>query len=457
MKNFHLNCILLISIVIQISCSPEEKLPENKAPGVFQIDDIQFDGLDVFIDWSDSTDPDEDIVYYSLYLNDIKTYEGEISESTLRVEYNKLYICKLIATDRNGGVQETTFNFNSPNSKILFYQTGNHIIHAYDLIENKKLWEAEGGLLSSFCIVDDKIYTGSDKIQGLDLLTGESKWTSMSLNYYDRYRDIIADQKHIYAFTIDDDLYCIDVLTGDKVWWRSFIDYEGPMGIDESKVYIANRNNYDLFAIDKETGESLWTYESFDRPYSYEIESNPLIVDDVLYVCDNYYYLKAFDKNTGSLKWQIRLDTSIYASPTTYNDRIIVATNQSIYCINKKGIIEWSKQVPSGYNFQTSPIVDGDKIFTPLTGNGSGKFNCLDARSGNQIWSFACGQNPSSPVVFEDQVFFGDWDNKMYSLNTITGTVNFELNTESYVSGSATVVEGLGGKIYYPSVSALKN
>ena len=206
MKKNYFHFTYLFFVIILFSCSPEENITKNKFPGSFEIDDIQFDGLGLFIDWSDSEDPDQDVVYYSLYLNDVKTYEGQISESELRVEYNKLYRGRIIATDRNGGIQELTFNFNSPNSKILFYQTRNHMIHAYDLVENKKLWDAEGGLLSSFCIVDDKIYTGNDKIQALDILTGESKWASMSLNYYDRYRDIIADQKHIYAFTIDDDL-----------------------------------------------------------------------------------------------------------------------------------------------------------------------------------------------------------------------------------------------------------
>tara|TARA_R110000751_G_scaffold195730_1_gene301111 strand:- start:1587 stop:2963 length:1377 start_codon:yes stop_codon:yes gene_type:complete len=458
MKKKQLILILFYISNIYFSCSPEDKeIKENNPPKNFQISSINFEGLNVTIDWNDAIDEDKDIVYYSLYVNDELISESTNSEGKLRTSYNKFYTGKIIATDKNGGTTELNFNFDSPLSKIVFYQTGSDVINAYDLIENKILWEKSGGLLPSFCIVNDRIFSGSDKIQALDIVTGEVKWSSNSLTYYDHFRDIVIQNNYAYAYSTDNELFCIDLKTKEKIWSRHFYEYEGPMGIDESQIYIANRNDYDLYALNNKTGNILWQYVSYDRPYSYIIKSNPLLVDNIIYVGDNYYFLRALDKNTGELLWQRKLDDAIYASPSIYKNMIIVASNTTIYAINKNGTIQWTWKHSDVYNFNSSPIVSNDKIYAPLTGNGDGKIICLDANSGIQLWSASCGPNPSSPVVYDKKLFFGDWNKKFYALNTSNGNTDWEITTKEYVSGSSTVVVGEGQEIYYSPVSPLKN
>lgn len=128
------NIIPILLLLITFSCgSDDDTLAQNINPEQLKLENISFQGKEVTIDWNDVGDADKDIIYYNLYINSILIAETTKSIHTSTLEYNNEYIGKIIATDKKGGVSELEFNFESPQSKILFFADYLGNLIAFDL------------------------------------------------------------------------------------------------------------------------------------------------------------------------------------------------------------------------------------------------------------------------------------------------------------------------------------
>jgi outer membrane protein assembly factor BamB len=439
-----------------MSCSPEDnKPPQNDNPGILIIESISFQGKEVTIDWNDVEDAD--IIYYKLYVNSILIVETTESINTSTLEYNDEYEGRIIATDRNGGVSEIEFTFNSLKSKILFFSDSGGNFIAYDLITDEVLWQSNTSFIDVHTAYEDKIYSGFNGINALSILSGEIEWTSTpSINYNSEYRNIIVDETNVYAFDSDSNLHCVNRLSGEKLWERSFLNYYAPLTMDDSKVFVCSRNDNHLYAINKITGETDW---GFRLNSSYKILTNPLIIDNNIYFGDYGGILYALNKNTGEKIWDVDADqyNSFAASPTIFENTIITGTFRTIYSYYKNdGSIKWTYN-PSG-TIETSPFVYNNNVYIGISKNGSGELVCLNATNGSIKWKYDLANNTtSSPIVFEDTVYIGDWGKNFYAINATTGILDWRFQTNEIITKSPTIVIGNSETIIYPSSHGLKN
>ena len=81
---------------------------------------------------------------------------------------------------------------------------------------------------------------------------------------------------------------------------------------------------------------------------------------------------------------------------------------------------------------KSAPVYDSGKLYM---GTDSGRFYCIDAKTGTEIWHFLVpfGAHTklifSTPVIHGDTVLFGAYDGNLYALNKHTGVrvwVNFD-------------------------------
>ena len=120
MKRFYLTSLLLLII---ISCSKddskndiiedEEEEVVNLAPNDFSVDINDVSDDSAIISWEQATDPENDSVTYSIYLNQTLIVEG-ISELTFQLtDLSELteYTGKVIAIDSNNNQTWVTFTF----------------------------------------------------------------------------------------------------------------------------------------------------------------------------------------------------------------------------------------------------------------------------------------------------------------------------------------------------------
>ncbi|MBR4755473.1 MAG: PQQ-binding-like beta-propeller repeat protein, partial [Bacteroidales bacterium] len=95
-------------------------------------------------------------------------------------------------------------------------------------------------------------------------------------------------------------------------------------------------------------------------------------------------YIYALDSRDGSVKWKHRADKSVLASPVTIDGKVYV-------------------------------------------GSSDGRFRALDIRDGSTVWEYAPveGFVECRPYVDENQVVFGTWGNRLYSLDPADGSLQW--------------------------------
>lgn len=447
-----------------ITVIEQEEPKPNSAPSGFSVDSITFDGTKATIDWKDAVDTDKDQIFYKLYVENILI--GEFTESIAILEdlkYNSSYSAKIIATDKRGATVETSFNFDTPDSKILFYSEANGFLTAFDLYTRKEMWKKSTSNIEAHTTFGNIIYSGLNSINGLDILTGEIVFTSTPSNnsYYNQYSNIIVDENNIYAFDADSNLHCINRITGLKLWEWSFLNYYAPLSMDNENVFVCSRNDDHIYAVNKLTGEIDWSrkVDPNDTSAAPRIYTNPLIFNNNIYYGDNLGRFYSVNTYSGEKNWSIDVGrfNSFNASPTIYNGDIISGTTSLLYSFDvANGNVKWNYK-PQGY-FETSPFVYNERIYIGVSNNGSGELVCLNANNGQLIWKFDLENNTtSSPIVYEDVVYIADWNKNLYAVNAETGILEWEMVTDEIIIKSFTLVIGNSKEVVYPSVHGLKN
>jgi eukaryotic-like serine/threonine-protein kinase len=151
-----------------------------------------------------------------------------------------------------------------------------------------------------------------------------------------------------------------------------------------------------LSAIPKEL-KLLWTYKAGDS-----IESSAAIVDGVVYVGSEASELLAIDLQTGSLKWKYDTKDPIgESSPCVYNGVVYV----------------------------------GDLM---------GVLHAVSAADGKALWTFKTNSEiKSSPVVVDDRLLVGSYDEHFYCLSAKTGALIWKFHTNGPVHCTAGVLNGV--------------
>ena len=145
--------------------------------------------------------------------------------------------------------------------------------------------------------------------------------------------------------------------------------------------------------------------------------------------------------------WMFPMECT-YSCPAVSKDRVYMGCNLNIfYCLNAiTGNIMWSYETGA---FMCSPAVAGDRVYVA---SDRGMIYCFNAITGTVIWStLPIWVNPyiggiwSSPAVTTDRVYVGCENNKTYCLNASTGSILWNFTTGMAALSSPSVV---GGYVY---------
>ena len=149
-----------------------------------------------------------------------------------------------------------------------------------------------------------------------------------------------------------------------------------------------------------------------------EVEMEPIIVGDLLYIGLMNGKMYALDKNSGETAW-------------VYNSGMGITNSPSVAAASS-----------------------GLKIYF---GSSNGMIYALDALSGQLIWSFSTAAAIlSTPAYVNDQVFIGSLDGVFYALDANTGDLNWSYDTGSPISTSPAVggqLKGSQSGIYFANGS----
>jgi outer membrane protein assembly factor BamB len=336
------------------------------------------------------------------------------------------------------------------------------------------LWhiDLDGRVCSSPVIVDSTIYIGSENyLYALDHY-GNTVWKK-EMNVL--WASPAVRNGRIYVPTWDGHLLC---LTNDgEILWDQEVGKEirsSPL-VYRDRVFIgADPLNPTFYCIDANTGEIQWSHDALSP-----IKTSAAAWNDRVYIVfQNDIYadeLCCFDLD-GNLVWtyktadvpegtcvpeiSIRRTQFVTSSPMISDGRIYFgAGERAVHCVDAETgeriwtfttkASKWMKQYRTGEDriISTPSIMDGKVYF----GSWNNTIYCLDAGTGQELWSCLTGDRViSSPVLAEGMAYIGCMDGHFYRLDG-DGNVVGDFNLGK-VLGSPAIADG---RVFVPAESIL--
>ena len=306
------------------------------------------------------------------------------------------------------------------------------------VVYNNQIWvttaTTDGKKLYAVCLD----YQTGNIIYDLLVFTPEVVEGKHSLNTYASPTPCIEKDK-VYVHYGSMGTACINTADGSIVWKRTDLKCKHVQGPASSPIIykdmlILHFEGTDvrfIVALDKTNGQTIWKSDRPAEPYEplQEIGRKayitPIIVNvkgrDML-ISDGSAVCIAYDPNTGREIWRV-VDgaESTIAMPFTENGVVfwyagyMVADDGSKYtnmlAVNPDGSgditrtnVIWKKRDELSRNHSLTPVIKDGLIYTVNTFN---KLMCIDAASGEEVWSKHLLSNyDASPIYVNGNIWF---------------------------------------------------
>lgn len=165
----------------------------------------------------------------------------------------------------------------------------------------------------------------------------------------------------------------------------------------------------------------------------------------------NSEVVECYDIYNGTRLWRTvtgTYNTNPYGSPTVSNDTVFIthsnSNNFSVFALNAKtGVLLWKAVNSGGTNTISDASYYNGKLYVVL----NGKLICMDARNGQQQWTYQAAQPFfGAPAVRNGRVYAGGYYNGggsiLYALNADNGNIAWQYNYAGVFQGHAIVNNG---------------
>ena len=211
--------------------------------------------------------------------------------------------------------------------------------------------------------------------------------------------------------------------------------------------------NQAVYAVDLESGALRWKYPTAPERGRAFYAPPAVSSEGLLIVGDFFNQITALDPADGSVEWgplQLSAPTNrIIGGPAVEDRLLLVASSDGrLYArdvVTGQALWEFpaASSEPLVGGLWSAPVVDGDRIFlTALDHN----LYVLELATGDLIWNEPPnlgGAAADSPVLTDGLILVGTFGNQLRALNTEHGSVEWTLEVENWVWGSAAVGQGV--------------
>lgn len=200
----------------------------------------------------------------------------------------------------------------------------------------------------------------------------------------------------------------------------------------EQTVFITTNSNR-LYGYDANTGAKTW-----EKSLSDKMSGSPVIMEDVLYVVTEDGTFYAWDLKNQDLLYEKSVANGNGLSMAAGDGKVYVAGGTKLYAYNPDGSTAWDY---NGNNGQTNTGVTfaNSRLYIGF----GGEVHCVDL-SGGAVWvSAGYGDVNTTIKSNANELYFGDDDNKMYSINATNGGLIWSYTTAAQVKSSPLVFGGM--------------
>jgi len=197
----------------------------------------------------------------------------------------------------------------------------------------------------------------------------------------------------VYFGSGDGSVYAVDARNGVLQWKFATKDVvHASPAVVGGMVFVGSFDG-NLYALDAATGQQKWMFAGGQDDAVHNqvgFQSSPAVVDGIVYVGCRDAHVYALDATTGRKKWDYPTSKSwVNGTPAVHDGRVYVGTSDS------------------------------------------SRFMALDARTGRLLFNFdAKAYLFSSAALAGDLAYFGSHNGKLYAVNSKTGQLAWEFQTE---------------------------
>jgi len=262
-------------------------------------------------------------------------------------------------------------------------------LYAFEAESGLRRWEiqvSDDAIIGGVTAYEGVLYFGSadNRVMAVDLLTGESIWSSPVETGNRVWGRPAVDDRYVYVGSMDHNVYAIDRHTGVVVW-RTNVGGAVPGDVSLADgLVVAGSLDKQVHALDAATGAPRWR-----TPAGAWVWGEALVTDGAIYVGDLDGRLYALSVADGASIWasEVRLDGSVRAGPALYDGSLIVGTQSgTLYRVERD-----SGRTTTLYEGEgailSSPAVVGDRIYV---GTAAGSVIALEItdRGPWELWVY---------------------------------------------------------------------
>ena len=248
--------------------------------------------------------------------------------------------------------------------------------------------EAEGRYIASPLAVEENIFApaADDNLYAFDL-DGNLQWTFSSDGESWAQPITDSDCECLYLSSMEHTVYAIDPVSGSQIWQSPTLggSVVGTPAISEQDVLYIGTFGGKLFALDGVDGSILWEFATEGW-----IWSGPVLDDGILYFGDLDGYFYAVDAQAGTQIWRLtpeQLDGEIVGSPLVIGQDIYVPTQEgNLYKLDNSGKIIWTQTI--GGSLYTSPKSANNLILVAPVQSDTDELLVALNEDGVKQWSF---------------------------------------------------------------------
>lgn len=150
------------------------------------------------------------------------------------------------------------------------------------------------------------------------------------------------------------------------------------------------------------------------------IYGSPAVEKNRVFIGDDDGFVKAFNLKNGKELWSFHTEHRVIGGPAVQKGIVVVGSaDKFIYGLDAKcGRLLW--KVPASQPVLGAVSIDKGIAFV---GSGDSVFRAIDIKTGHIVWKYQTvpGYVMTKPLVTEDKVIFGAWDNTLYCLDKRDG------------------------------------
>lgn len=199
------------------------------------------------------------------------------------------------------------------------------------------------------------------------------------------------------------------------------------------------------------TGTPAWVFKD-EAPMAVDFSSSPAVVGNRLYIGSAHGSIFSLggatyciDIESQKILWRHTSPTPIFSSPAVAGGRVYIGegyhhdSDCHLRCLDARtGEQIWSFQTTS--HVESTPFIHQGKLY--FTAGADGVY-CIDALEGEYIWHYPAVHADMSPVLHKDKVYFGTGygDYRIYAVDAQTGAEVWSKQMPYPVWGSPSAAE----------------